>query len=345
MFPDFIGIGAQKAGTTWLDRNLRAHPQVWMPRIKEIHYFDRKINDPRGAIRRLFGRRPPDQQWRKQVKYCVKAHLIRNFSFEDLLWDFRYYMRSPDDEWYASIFEPGKGRVTGEITPAYSTLAKDAVAHVHEIMPEAKIIFMMRNPVERAWSQAVMSFDKVEKGSAKSVSKKRFLRRFERNSLTLLTDYRQALENWSSFYPEEQIFVGFLEDVHFHPENLLRRLYDFLGADPSFEPSSAREKIHSRSENKMPVSLATHLARTYYDELEQLRGRFGGYASFWLYCADRLINEPSEQQRKFIRYPLWESSLRGEWMSASGVEPAMGSTEAEPQSGPLSLILHASEDR
>ena len=46
MYPDFIGIGAQKAGTTWLARNLQAHPEIHMPR-KEVHYFDRKIRDKR----------------------------------------------------------------------------------------------------------------------------------------------------------------------------------------------------------------------------------------------------------------------------------------------------------
>ena len=334
MYPDFIGIGAQKAGTTWLDRNLRVHPQVWMPRMKEIHYFDRKINDPRGAIRRSLGRHSRDQQWRRQVAYCVKEHLIKNFSVEDLLWDFKYFMRSPNDQWYASLFEPGKGRVTGEITPAYSTLGNDMVAHVYEMMPRTKIIFMMRNPIERAWSQTVMSFDKTEKGSAKSVSEKRFLRRLKRNSSALLTDYRQALKNWSSFYPEEQIFVGFLEDVHFHSETLLRHLYGFLDIDPTFEPPTARKKIHSRSEDKMPTRLATHLARTYYDELEQLSERFGGYASFWLYCAQRLIEDPPAGET--IPYPLWESPLWKEW--ADEQEPRPGSREAGLQSGPLVSI-------
>src|ERR1700749_4313420 len=39
-FPDFLCIGAQKAGTTWLDSNLRRHPDVWLPPLKELHYFN-----------------------------------------------------------------------------------------------------------------------------------------------------------------------------------------------------------------------------------------------------------------------------------------------------------------
>ena len=336
MFPDFLVIGAQKAGTTWLHRNLQNHPQVWMPKEKELHYFDEKIRTDASIKDKLFGKRPVDERWRRQVKRQSRGYK-KSFTLRDLAWDLRYFLMKPNDEWYASLFKQGRGRVTGEVTPDYSVLGRKVVAHVHEIMPETKIIFMMRNPVERAWSQAVMSFDKADKGSAKSVSEKKFLRRFERNSLTLLTDYRQALENWSSFYPEDQIFVGFLEDVYFHPEDLLRRLYGFLGIDPSFESSTAREKIHSRSEDKMPTSLATHLARTYYDELEQLHERFGGYASFWLYCAQRLVDEPPAEE--YIPYPLWESPFWGEWVSVLQRSTRVSfQQQTQLQSGPLSSI-------
>ena len=38
--PNFLCIGAQKSGTTWLYYNLKEHPQIWLPLYKEIHYFD-----------------------------------------------------------------------------------------------------------------------------------------------------------------------------------------------------------------------------------------------------------------------------------------------------------------
>lgn len=50
--PDFICIGMQKAGTTWLAANLSKHPAVWVPPIKEIHYFDEVHVDPGWHIRR-----------------------------------------------------------------------------------------------------------------------------------------------------------------------------------------------------------------------------------------------------------------------------------------------------
>src|ERR1700759_3980060 len=38
-YPDFLCIGAQKAGTSWLDRNLRRHPKLWLPPMKELQFF------------------------------------------------------------------------------------------------------------------------------------------------------------------------------------------------------------------------------------------------------------------------------------------------------------------
>ena len=323
MYPDFIGIGAQKAGTTWLHRNLQAHPQIHMPR-KEVHYFDRKIQDRSGVVSRLIGRSRDAEQWRRQVRQIPKQ-LAKSPSFQELRWNFRYYMRPYDDRWYAQIFESKKEKVSGEITPAYSVLKKERIAHVHRLMPETKLIFFMRNPIERVWSHTVMSFDKVEKGSATAVSDKELLRKIERDSSWKLSNYMRTLENWGSFYPEERIFVGFLEDVHFFPEELLRRLFDFIEVEPHFDERLVGKKIHTRSDATMPTSVAIQLAKNFHEEISRLGERFGGYAAFWLHCAEQLIENPPEE--KTITYPLFESYLWEMWPGARQI-----------RSGPLHAV-------
>jgi hypothetical protein len=61
--------------------------------------------------------------------------------------------------------------------------------------------------------------------------------------------------------------------------------------------------------------MAVHLAKTYRDLLEQLDERFGGYASFWRYCAERLVENPPKEE--ILPYPLWESCLWEEWVGSS----------------------------
>ncbi len=323
LYPDFVGIGAQKAGTTWLYHNLRAHPEIWMPPRKEIHYFNRMGEERPGLVSGVFGKGPMDREWRGQISGWIKSHALRKPSVENLRWGLKYLAGSLDDDWYASLFEPGKGKVTGEITPAYSVLGRETVAHVHELMPEAKVIFMMRNPVERVWSQTVMSLDKMEEGSAGSVRPKRLLRKTRRNTSRLLTNYLRTLEIWSAFYPEDQIFIGFLEDVSLFPVELLERLYGFLGVDPHFLPQGLEKKVHSRSVGRIPVKVAAHLAEIYRGEIGCLDERFGGYASFWSYCVERLVDDPPSEEHiayPFIGSPLWE-----DWIARGAVPRAMRS--------------------
>jgi hypothetical protein len=51
--PDFLILGAQRSGTTWLHKNLSAHPKLWMTPIKELHYFDDPLRRKRHRVRRL----------------------------------------------------------------------------------------------------------------------------------------------------------------------------------------------------------------------------------------------------------------------------------------------------
>lgn len=332
LYPDFIGIGAQKAGTTWVSRNLQLHPGIWMPTIKELHYFDEKIEDSPNPVLRIYKRltsdRVVDRRWRRQLGTRLERH-VKGSSKESLSWTLRYYFGRPDDGWYASLFEPGRGSLVGEITPEYAILDPGRISRVHDLAPDAKLIFMMRNPVERAWSQAVMGFDKKGR-NVSTVSDGTLHSIFDREGSRLRTDYLRTLENWGSYYPEEQIFVGFLEDVHFFPEDLLSSLYAFLGVDSSFRPRGVTRKVHARSAGTMPSRAAAHLAGMYGGELARLAERFGGYASFWLYCAGRLAEEPPEGDT--VPYPLWGSEMWEEWAGSE--------LEARPRfgSGPLATV-------
>ena len=150
-----------------------------------------------------------------------------------------------------------------------------------------------------------------------------------RDSTRLLTDYRRTLQNWGAFYPEEQIFVGFLEDVALFPEDLLESVYSFLGVDPAFEPPASKEKVHTRSSGIMPARIATYLAQEYREETGRLADLFGGYAAFWSYCVRRLVKDPPE--RESVPYPQWESELWEQWI----VEGDDTSGQPAFQSGPL----------
>jgi hypothetical protein len=106
--------------------------------------------------------------------------------------------------------------------------------------------------------------------------------------------------------------------------------------DASYMPRGVGQKVHARSAGRMTTDAAVYLAGLYREELSRLGAQFGGYASFWRYAAERLIEDPPTQES--IAYPLWESSLWADWIKESGLDPAPGSREATPQSGPLPWV-------
>jgi hypothetical protein len=83
--PDFIGLGAMRAGSTWLFELLYRHPQIWMAPIKELHYFD-------GGSRRRWMRH---LRWRRQ-----------SGSFPTR-WNLRYFLLRRTDRWYSGLFRGG----------------------------------------------------------------------------------------------------------------------------------------------------------------------------------------------------------------------------------------------
>jgi hypothetical protein len=121
--------------------------------------------------------------------------------------------------------------------------------------------------------------------------------------------------------------VGFLEDINFYPAELLGNAYRFLGVDASFRPQGVGEKVHARSAGRMTSEAAVYLAGLYREELSRLSEHFGGYASFWHYCAEKLAESVPEEE--YLPYPLWESAFWDEWIKASEGRPGC-------QSGPLS---------
>ena len=331
--PDFLCIGAQKAGTTWLYRNLRAHPRIWMPPEKELHYFDEKLSGSQRLPAKLFGDRPEDLRWRRQVGRQLRS-LRDHHSFADLGWSFRYFLSQPNDQWYLSLFAPGRGRITGEITPAYSVLDSATVARVHRLLPDARIIFLLRNPVERAWSHALMEV--VRRRGRIDERWTDLLRHFESGGSRLRTDYVRTIDCWSEQYPPDRVFVGFLEDVHFHPGRLLQRICLFLTLEEPDSWPHLGQRVYSTSRATIPRELATRLAEIHCELVEELDRRFGGYAAWWRYSTRRLAEGDGLEDE--VGFPLYESSLWSDWAKDFPGRVEDGGTPAF-QSGTLRAIV------
>ena len=253
--PDFLGIGAQKAGTTWLWENLRRHPEIFLPDKKELHYFDNKF----------------DQSLR----------------------------------YYTHRFEEARGRIKGEITPAYGILPRDRIDFIRAIMPRVRLIFLMRDPVERAWSQAVMDLV-VRRGRAfHEVSESEFLAFLESERSVSRGLYCRMLDNWLSLFPSEQLYVGFFEDIRERPREFMSELFAHLGVSrdvdwgsfplqrviqPSVTPRGAEGPGRGvaaaagdagSEPAPCPDSVRERIRQLYAEELARLSERYGKRVAHW----------------------------------------------------------------
>lgn len=232
----FVGIGAQKAGTTWLYEQLRKHPDIRFPAGKEVHFWDAKLD--RG------------------------------------------------EAWWLSLFpDTAAGVRQGEITPAYAILDQERIGRIRALAPELRIFYSLRNPVERAWSSALMALGRAEM-TIDEASDRWFLDHFHSAGSKRRGMYSVCLETWLGVFPGEQLAVVLVDDIASDPRSVLRRICVHLGVDdrrfadgneaglktPVFEGSKARIR---------PALLAT-LRSLYEAEIRGLSQRLGRDLKHWL---------------------------------------------------------------
>jgi hypothetical protein len=336
-YPDFLCIGAQKAGTTWLYQNLRAHPELWLPPEKEIHYFDRWFDYKPGLYAKLFGKKQQDEAWRWRFRMRWNENRRRrDRGLKNLSWELRYLFGRPDDQWYSALFERGRGKLKGELSPGYAVVPPERVKYIHRLMPDAKLFFMLRNPVERAWSGAIMT---IVRRQSLEASRDLLVEHFESEGSRSRTNYLRTLEVWGAEFPPEQIFIGFLEDITFRPHELIERVHQFLGVAPREQPQLRQRKVFRGVRETIPLAMAVYLARLHRDAIAELARRFGGHASWWAYVAERLLEEPEPESWEEVPYPFWKQAYWSDWIDLNGFGEGEGEDWLPPlQSGVLSEL-------
>ena len=293
--PDFLGIGAQKAGTTWLWRQLTQHPGIWMPPKKEIHYFDRSVDylSPNHLasdtfVSRILGKERHNRSFRRMMVRHLRAER-GNLTLRRMCWYLRFFAGTYNDKWYASLFNDRGGRVAGEITPAYAILEPKDVEHIANMMPSLKVVFLIRNPIDRAWSHCRFALTLRMLRTLDSVSElKEFIDGPEQ---VLRSEYLRTIQIWRTHFPEKQFFVGFYDDILQDPKRLLLDVFRFLDVEASESTINGdlSEKVNISPEKDIPTELLVHLAKKYHPQIAQLSQELGGHANEWLSATEKIL--------------------------------------------------------
>jgi len=131
-------------------------------------------------------------------------------------------MRALTDDWYGRIFKLARAKqICGELTPEYAILPDAGIEHMLRLKPDLKIIFLMRDPIDRAWSSLRMS---QRAGAFKNVRS-----HIERQSFLGMSDYMSTIERYRRFVPPENLLLLYFDDVKARPREVLERVCGFLG--------------------------------------------------------------------------------------------------------------------
>lgn len=286
--PDFLIIGAPRAGTGWLWSNLRRHPRVWTPPVKELHYFDRSPEYPSTSF--LAPRSPIERMrvpgYRRKFLRRLRADLSRG-TWDLVRWDLAYFLGRCDDDWYRSLFAPGEGRVRGEATPSYAILDAPDVERIATLFPRLRVVFVLRNPVERAWSHLRYRHGpEIRAGSMSIAAMREFV---DSPGQALRTDYSRTIEIWSRYLSDGHLHVAFYDDLAADPGRFLERVCDFLGVDPGrLAPGDLSPALNAGPAAPIPADLQHHLAGKYHEPIVRLSDMYGAPPSQWLRGVEEL---------------------------------------------------------
>ena len=228
-----VGIGAQKAGTSWLHRALSAHPQIAMSGLKELHFYDAHHGTPE--------MRWDETAQRERLAAAMRQtgdrpELLHNPAFRTRLDGLRFRQRMFDEPgMYAKYFQHlarETHRAFGEITPAYAALPLEGFRAMRDFHPRIRVIFLMRDPVSRLWS----AFKHACRESSATPTVERFAEYVERPRPRARSDSAATLGKLERVFQPGEVWIGFYETLFC--EASMDSLAEFIGVsrfEASFE--------------------------------------------------------------------------------------------------------------
>lgn len=229
--PDFFIVGAAKSGTTALQQTLAAHPNIFMSPIKEPNYFytDVALEELRQALQEKF-KKENAKHW---INNGMKGELWNAFIREDNL--------------YKELFKNAESnQYCGEASVSYLYSIK-AAQNIFNYNPKAKIIIMLRNPIERAWSHfnmerrlGIITGDFItEFNKYKSVINPIW----GKDPIFLSGGlYYHQVKRYLSTFPKEQILICMYDDYRKNPQIVFSTILNFIGVSTNSESSILNNK-------------------------------------------------------------------------------------------------------
>ncbi len=277
-FPDFVCVGAQKAGTTWLHFILARHPDIWEPQVKELQYFN-QVHIP--SHRSWIPRHRDEHARRSLLALALRWQNKEKIDWRSVEELTLIAKAEVSDEWYGAIFAyAGETQAAGEFTPEYALLPDAGIHHLFNLNPAVRIIFLARDPIDRAWSHMRM----LLKSHPGKLAEAELVAMAKLPDVLGRSRYPETLMRWSSVVPENQLLVLNYDEIGSNPASVLSKVCGFLRVRDTAVPASLlAQRIHEGEELALPAlvydALKRELAPVYRNPGPKLAAAFAPWTA------------------------------------------------------------------
>jgi hypothetical protein len=265
IFPDFLLIGPQRTGTTWLFRNLIRHPDIFMPYEKEVFYFSHLEKEKSKYFRsdRL-------EWYSSRFKTTLNSYLRTNYALYQDFRDIKTLRLNP-----IKFFSC---KIKGEATASYAVMNENIINEICILHPDIKIILLLRHPIERAWSHAKKNLSRDKNIPLSELKYSAFHEFYNSKYQISCGNYTTIIERWNKFIKKENFFIDLFDNIQKNPSELLLKIIDFLNIKKNpynyFDPEITNTTINATQKKPIPERDKEALKYLFESEILKINERY-----------------------------------------------------------------------
>ena len=255
-----LGVGAQKSGTTWLHQFLARQANTDLGFAKEYHIWDALFTPE--CARHIVRLRDTPKSRKLQRRWLMQRRPSYYFAY------------------FSSLLRRSSVSLTGDITPAYSSLDGNTLKLIRDGFAargvDCKVVFLMRDPVERCISAVAHERNK-QRLPAKLDYTDEIRAYAESRQCEIRTNYARTIANLEAAFAPSDLYYGIYEQMFEEAE--IRRLAAFLGVSPSLHLRDVRVNVSPKL--NFDPEVRGFVARHYAPVYEFAATRFPGTPTQW----------------------------------------------------------------
>ena len=266
-----LGVGCQKGGTSWLHRQLIKHESIDLGFAKEYHVFDSLYLE---TCRNFLNKKLDELDWLVKNKKIMSSNqnLLRHIDF----------YRDTDNyfDYFDCLYNKSSSTyVVGDITPSYSGLPREAFQFIKSQLENrgfsVKVIFLMRDPLERCWSQIRMRKLLIGTNSDKKKMSEQddLLRLYKTETFQLRTRYEKTITNLEAIFDSDDIFYCLFENLF--KIQTIEKIECFLDIAKLDADIQQKVNVSPKNEPHLDEEVSKEIANFYIDTYLFCDEKFG----------------------------------------------------------------------